>query len=58
MREILPQLQVIPVSVLIRETGLSPRMLKKARSGKARPHPRNQRLLDAAVRRLAAKIKN
>ena len=57
-RETLPQIQVIPLSVLIRETGLSRRMLIKARRGKARPHPRNQHLLEAAVRRLSAKIKN
>lgn len=41
-RVVRPLLRKIPLSVLIRETGLSRRMLIKARRGHARPHPRNQ----------------
>lgn len=37
-----PKLQKIPLSFLIKETGLSRRMLIKARQGKVRPHQRNQ----------------
>jgi hypothetical protein len=44
-REVVPKLRSIPLSVLIRETGLSRRMLIKARQGQVRPHLRNQRLL-------------
>jgi len=51
-REIVPKLQRIPLSVLIRETGLSRRMLIKARRGQARPHSRNQRILIEALKRL------
>jgi hypothetical protein len=49
-RDVVPKLQAIPVSVLMRETGLSRRMLIKARRGHARPHPRNQGLLENAAR--------
>lgn len=57
-RATLPQLKATPLSTLIRETGLSRRMLIKTRKGRTRPHPRNQRLIVAAFRRLAAKTKN
>jgi hypothetical protein len=55
-RDILPKLQKIPLSVLIRETGLSRRMLIKARKGHARPHPRNQELITDALRRLGFRV--
>ncbi|MGB6973821.1 MAG: hypothetical protein WBD67_03965 [Terracidiphilus sp.] len=57
-RDVVPKLQAIPLSVLMRETGLSRRMLIKARRGHARPHLRNQRLVEAAMSRLSRKIKN
>jgi hypothetical protein len=44
-RAVRPLLQKIPLSVLMRETGLSRRMLIKARRGDARPHSRNQLIL-------------
>lgn len=51
-REIVPKLQRIRLSVLIKETGLSRRMLINTRRGHARPHPRNQGLIAAALRSL------
>ena len=48
-RVVRPQLQQIPLSVLMRETGLSRRMLINARRGYARPHNRNQLMLTRAV---------
>jgi hypothetical protein len=47
-RIVRPLLQKIPLSALMRETGLSRRMLIKARRGQVRPHPRN-RLLFASI---------
>jgi hypothetical protein len=46
-----PKLKAIPLSVLMRETGLSRRMLIKARNGHVRPHPRNQMLIANAVKK-------
>jgi hypothetical protein len=52
-RDVVPKLQAIPLSVLMRETGLSRRMLIKARTGKVRPHPRNRVLLVRFLNRFA-----
>jgi hypothetical protein len=51
-RDVLPNLSTIPLSVLMRETGLSRRGLIKSRKGQVRPHPRNQRLIRASVNRI------
>jgi hypothetical protein len=40
-----PQLQAFPLSLLKAKTGLSRRMLIKARKGQVRPHVRNQLIL-------------
>lgn len=48
-RVIRPKLKNIPLSRMMEETGLSRRMLIKARKGDARPHPRNQGLIAEAV---------
>lgn len=56
-RTVRPKLQAIPLHVLIKETGLSRRMLIKARQGHARPHPRNQLLLADAVTGIRARNK-
>lgn len=53
-RQIRPKLKAIPLSVLIKETGLSRRMLIKARNGQVRPHPRNQLLIANAVKKFFA----
>lgn len=50
--KILPVLQKIPLSKLIEVTGKSRRALTDARTGKRRPHPKNQRLLAAVVKKL------
>jgi len=50
--KIRPALKKIPLPKLIEETGLSRRMLIKARTGKARPHPRNRRLLEDLVNKI------
>jgi lambda repressor-like predicted transcriptional regulator len=42
----------VTLRMLMGETGLSRRMLIKARKGYVRPHPRNQRLIVEALRRL------
>lgn len=55
-RVVRPLLAKVPLSALIRETGLSRRMLIKARKGHARPHPRNQELVIDALRRLGFRI--
>jgi hypothetical protein len=55
-RVVRPLLQKIALSILIHETNLSRRMLIKARKGHARPHPRNQRLVIEALRRLGFPI--
>lgn len=49
--KIVPALQKIPLRKLM-ETGLSQRMLIKARSGKVRPHRKNQERLAALVGKL------
>ena len=51
-RVIRPKLKAIPLSLLMKETGLSRRMLIKARNGQARPHARNQKLIFHALGRL------
>jgi hypothetical protein len=50
--KIRPALKTIPLSSLIKETGLSRRMLIKARTGRARPHRNNQRVIKNAIQRL------
>jgi hypothetical protein len=47
-----PALKRVPLSVLHKKTGLSRRMLIKARTGRARPHLRNRKMLVAIVRKL------
>lgn len=49
-REVVPKLKTFPLSALMK-TGLSRRMLIKARNGQVRPHVRNQRLLAEMVSR-------
>jgi hypothetical protein len=49
---IVPALKTIKLSILEKESGLSRRMLIKARSGKVRSHRKNQAVLVAAVRKL------
>jgi hypothetical protein len=49
-REVLPKLKKERLSVLMQKTGLSRRMLIKARNGQVRPHPRNQRILAELLR--------
>jgi hypothetical protein len=44
-RVVRPALQKLSLAVLIRETGLSRRMLINARRGHARPHALNQRII-------------
>ena len=51
-RVLVPLLKEVPLSVLMRETGLSRRMLIKTRKGHARPHVRNQKLIIEELRRL------
>lgn len=51
--KIRPALKTIPLSVLCAETGLSRRMLINARTGKSRPHPRNQSLIVRVLRQLS-----
>jgi hypothetical protein len=55
-RIIRPKLQAIPLAQLMAETGLSRRMLIKARTGQARPHPRNQAMLTDALRRMGVQF--
>jgi hypothetical protein len=50
--KIRPALQKSPLSRQQKETGLSPRMLINARTGRSRPHPDNQELLTDLVRKL------
>jgi hypothetical protein len=47
-----PALKRVPLPVLHKKTGLSRRMLIKARTGRARPHLRNRKRLAAIVRKL------
>jgi len=51
-RKIRPALKKVSLSVLMKETGLSRRMLIKARTGNARPHRSNQALLISVLRKL------
>jgi hypothetical protein len=51
--KILPALKLIPLSVLIRESGLSRRALLDIRAGRSRPHQKNQNLLKSIVCRFA-----
>jgi hypothetical protein len=50
--KIRPAIKKIPVSTLQKSTGLSRRMLMKARANRTRPHLKNQRMLADLVRRL------
>jgi len=50
--KIVPALRRIPLIKLETESGFSRRMLIKARSGKVRPHRRNQAALSEVVRKL------
>ena len=54
--KIRPALKKISLSVLIKETGLSRRMLIKARTGRARPHRKNQDVIKRALRQLIARL--
>jgi hypothetical protein len=54
--KIVPALRSISLSTLERESGLSRRMLIKARSGRVRPHRRNQELLVSILQRLEPKF--
>jgi hypothetical protein len=49
---IVPALSKLSTSVLTKETGLSRRMIIKARQGKVRPHASNQALLISVLRKL------
>jgi hypothetical protein len=51
-----PKLRGIPISILVQKTGLSRRMLIKARHGHARPHPRNQKMIMDAMRKLESRV--
>ncbi|HUP78875.1 MAG TPA: hypothetical protein VM260_09990, partial [Pirellula sp.] len=46
---VLPRLRTMQLSVLVRQSGLSRRMLIDARAGRSRPHRKNQRLLKLIV---------
>jgi hypothetical protein len=48
-----PALKRVSLPVLHKKTGLSRRMLIKARTGRARPHLRNQKILTALMRKLS-----
>jgi hypothetical protein len=50
--KIRPALRKVPLSVLQKESGLSRMLLINARTGRTRPHLKNQELLAAIVRRL------
>jgi hypothetical protein len=50
-RVIVPALKQVPLSVLVRESGLSRRTIIDARTGRRRPHPNNQRTLVEVLRR-------
>ena len=49
--KILPVLKTLPLEFLVKQTGLSRRMLMKARAGRTRPHQKNRELLMATVRK-------
>ena len=48
-KQIIPALNKVPISQLAKLSGLSRRMIINARTGKTRPHLRNQELLAAVV---------
>lgn len=50
--KIRPALKSVSIPTLCLKTGLSRRMIINARTGKARPHPRNQALLSSVLRAL------
>ncbi|MBI2818181.1 MAG: hypothetical protein HYX72_14700 [Acidobacteria bacterium] len=50
--EIVPALKNVALSKLIEKTGLSKRMLRKARNGHTKPHVKNQNIIAAAVREI------
>jgi len=52
--KILPALKVTPLAVLMKMSGLSRRMITKARAGR-RPYPKNQELLADVLRKLGGK---
>jgi hypothetical protein len=54
-REIVPQLKYLSLQTLIKKTGLSRRMLINVRTGKVRPHQRNQALLATCLPTLSPK---
>ena len=54
-RKIVPWLRSMPLSVLVKNTSLSRRMLIKARRGQVRPHPRNERILIMLFERIKPK---
>jgi hypothetical protein len=47
-----PAMKKLSISILEKETELSRRMLIDARTGRRRPHPKHQKLIVAALRRL------
>jgi hypothetical protein len=47
--KILPALRLIPLAVLIRESGLSKRAVPDIRAGRSRPHPKNEQCLHALI---------
>jgi hypothetical protein len=49
---ILPILKKIPMAALMRVSGRSRSMLRRALAGRSRPRKRNQELLKSALRRL------
>jgi hypothetical protein len=51
--KILPALKKMPLSRLLKESGLSRRTLLDIRAGRSRPHPKNQERLAAIVRHSA-----
>ena len=51
-RKIRPAMLKVSIPKLCKETGRSRRMLINARTGKSRPHPRNQALIARVLRRL------
>jgi hypothetical protein len=50
--KIRPAMKNVSILKLCEATGLSRRMLINARTGKSRPHPRNQALIASVLRRM------
>lgn len=48
---VIPALRNIALTILEEQTGLSRRMLIKARTGRARPHPKNQEVIKTVLRK-------